>query len=230
MPSPDRFRPPGDRLRCVRGGFPGRRPGDAGRLRAACRREPGERKTPPDWSESCAGRWRGGRSWRLRMETDTCPRQGGRRIRFGRLEINPESSPGVLDTGTWDRAAAWAAIEAVEAAYWSALIEAAANGVPLPATRDLRPHAPSSVWLEGVFYCLAGLADGQQVFLEIGSGTEGSGLGRDHRNQVSSGDRHPSSGFIPPMPRSSTVSFAGSLRTRGRGRWGRCRGWASAPA
>ena len=39
-------------------------------------------------------------------------------MRFGKLEINPALSPGVLDTATWDRAAAWAAIQAVEDGYW----------------------------------------------------------------------------------------------------------------
>ena len=32
----------------------------------------------------------------------------------------------------------------------------------------LTPHATSAAWYQDAFYCLAGLADGQQVFLEIG--------------------------------------------------------------
>ena len=75
------------------------------------------------------------------MNADTCPGQGGKRMRFGKLEINPALSPGVLDTATWDRGAAGAAIQAIEDAYWSALIEAAAGGSPLPAARGLTPYA-----------------------------------------------------------------------------------------
>jgi hypothetical protein len=97
----------------------------------------------------------------LNMVTD-------KRMRFGKLELNPALSPGVLDTATWDLDAAWAAIQAIEDAYWSALIEAATSGSHLPAARGLTPHTPSSVWHEDTFYCLTSLADGQQVFLGIG--------------------------------------------------------------
>jgi len=60
-------------------------------------------------------------------------------MRVDELEIDPALSPGVLDTATWDRAAAWSAIQAVEDAYWPALVEAAA-AAPLPATEGLMPH------------------------------------------------------------------------------------------
>jgi hypothetical protein len=98
-------------------------------------------------------------------------------MRFGKLEIAPALSPGVLDTATWDRDAAWAAIQAVEDAYWPALVEAAAAAAPLPATEGLMPYAPSCVWREGTLDCLAGLADGQLLFLEIGPDARDSGLG-----------------------------------------------------
>jgi hypothetical protein len=39
------------------------------------------------------------------------------------------------------------------------------------------PYAPSCVWREGTLDCLAGLADGQLLFLEIGPGARDSGLG-----------------------------------------------------
>ena len=98
-------------------------------------------------------------------------------MKFGRLEINPALSPGVLDTATWDREAAWAAVQAVDDAFWPALIEAAGSGAPLPVDGGLTPHAPSCAWHEGTLYCLAGLPDGQQVFLEIGPGTGDNPLG-----------------------------------------------------
>ena len=118
------------------------------------------------------------------METDTRPRQGGKRMRFGRLEINPALSPGVLDTATWDRAAAWAAIGAAEDGYWPVLAEAARSGAELPVTADLAPHAPSCVWHEDTLCCLAGLADGQQVFLAVGPGLDDAILGEPAGRKV----------------------------------------------
>jgi len=100
-----------------------------------------------------------------------------KRMRFGKLEIDPALSPGVLDTATWDRAAAWAAVQAVDDACWRALVEAATDGTPLPVGGGLTPHAPSSAWHERAFYCLAGLDDGQQVFLGLGDSPAGALLG-----------------------------------------------------
>ena len=105
-------------------------------------------------------------------------------MRFGRLEINPALSPGVLDTATWDRAAAWAAIGAAEDGYWPVLAEAARSGAALPVTADLAPHAPSCVWHEDTLCCLAGLADGQQVFLAVGPGLDDAILGEPAGRKV----------------------------------------------
>jgi hypothetical protein len=98
-------------------------------------------------------------------------------VRFGKLNINPAKNPAILDTATWDRAAAVAAVQAVDDAYWPTLLEAATNAAPLPAAASLTPYAASAAWHQGAFYCLAGLPDGQQVFLEIGQGTSDAVLG-----------------------------------------------------
>ena len=58
-----------------------------------------------------------------------------------------------------------------------ALIEAAGNGTPLPAARQPAPHAPSCAWHGDTLVCLAGLVDGQQVFLAIGPQATTLGLG-----------------------------------------------------
>jgi hypothetical protein len=108
----------------------------------------------------------------------------GRRIRFGKLEINPAVNPGVLDTATWDRAAAWAAIGAAADGYWPVLAEAARSGAALPVTADLVPHAPSCVWHEDTLCCLAALADGQQVFLAVGPGLDDTILGEPAGRKV----------------------------------------------
>jgi len=98
-------------------------------------------------------------------------------MRFGKLEIDPALSPGVLDTATWDRAAASAAVAAVDPAYWPALLGAAEMGAALPPAASLAPHAASVAWRGDAFYCLAGLPDGQQVLLEAGPGSDESPLG-----------------------------------------------------
>ena len=100
-----------------------------------------------------------------------------RRKKFGRLEIDPALSPGVLDTATWEREAAWAAIEDVAEGDLLALVEAAGRGEPLPANRGLTPHAPSFAWSADTLLCLAGVADGQQVFLAIGPQVDDIALG-----------------------------------------------------
>jgi hypothetical protein len=89
-------------------------------------------------------------------------------MRFGQLEIDPALSPGILDTATWDRAAAWAALQGIDDAYWLALQEAVAHGAPPPAAEGLNPYTSSSVWRSATLVCLARLADGQQVFVAVG--------------------------------------------------------------
>lgn len=98
-------------------------------------------------------------------------------MRFGKLEIDPALSPGVLDTATWDRAAAWAAVAAVDGAYWPALLDAAERGAALPPAASLSPYVPSIAWRGDAFYCLAALRDGQQVLLEAGPDAGESPLG-----------------------------------------------------
>jgi len=89
-------------------------------------------------------------------------------MRFGKLEITPALSPGVLDTATWDREAAWSTVQAVPDEAWRALLAAAASGAPLPAAGNATPYAQSCTWCGDTLVGLAGLADGQQVLLAIG--------------------------------------------------------------
>jgi len=105
-------------------------------------------------------------------------------MKFGKLEINPVLSPGVLDTATWDRDAAWEVVQAVDDAYWPTLLVAAATAAPLPVTAGLSPHAASATWRGDTLVCLAGLADGQQVFLAIGPQTNHVTLGSPVGNKV----------------------------------------------
>jgi|GEM_PF-356263 len=97
-------------------------------------------------------------------------------MRFGKLDIDPAKNPAVLDTATWDRGAAWAAVQAVDDTYWPALMEAAASDSPLPAISGVTPYAASCARHEGTLYCLAELADGQQVFVALGPQADDSAL------------------------------------------------------
>jgi len=92
--------------------------------------------------------------------------ENDKRMRFGKLEIDPASNPAILDTGTWDRAAAWAAVQG--AVDWMALRSAALSGAPLPASHNLQPYASSGAWRGDTVVMLSGLPDGQHVFLAIG--------------------------------------------------------------
>ena len=89
-------------------------------------------------------------------------------MRFGKLDINPRLSPGVLDTATWDRAGAWAAMTAEDAIDWQAWVAATRHGVPLPASEGLTPHLASCAWHGDTLICLTSLPDGQEVFTAIG--------------------------------------------------------------
>jgi hypothetical protein len=89
-------------------------------------------------------------------------------MRFGKLDINPRLSPGVLDTATWDRAGAWVAATDEGASDWQSWVAAAGQGVPLPPSDGLTPHLASCAWHGDTLVCLASLPDGQEVFTSIG--------------------------------------------------------------
>jgi hypothetical protein len=94
-----------------------------------------------------------------------------RTIRVGALALDPRLSPGVLDTATWDRAAAAAQLRAVDGAYWPLLRAAVRTGLRPSQRDDVTPFAPSAAWVDGVAACLAALPDGQRVFLVFAAQT-----------------------------------------------------------
>jgi hypothetical protein len=71
-------------------------------------------------------------------------------VRFQKLQLNPANNPGVLATGTWDRAAAWRQVQRLRAVP------------PGPAGSLVRRGAAT--------FHLARLPDGQRVFIEQGHG------------------------------------------------------------
>ncbi len=98
-------------------------------------------------------------------------------MRFGALEIDPAKNPAILDTGMWDLPAARQAVEAPDAAFWSAVREAATADNALPASHGVTPYTPSCARYGDSLLFLAGLADGQKVFVEVGTGADEPALG-----------------------------------------------------
>ena len=85
-------------------------------------------------------------------------------MRFGNIDINPVHNPAILDTATWDERAAAEALSGLEPAVWDA-IEADAP----PISPQITLYRGSAARHGASAFTLAGLADGQQVFIEIGS-------------------------------------------------------------
>jgi len=98
-------------------------------------------------------------------------------MRFNKLEIDPANNPAILDTATWAPEQAWRALDSLNQNYWSQLRSAAMEGQPLPRIAGFRPYSGSCApWRDSLFL-LAEMADAQQVFVELGSGTGESILG-----------------------------------------------------
>ncbi len=98
-------------------------------------------------------------------------------MRFGKIDINPAVNPSILDTATWNAPAAANTLAGVASGYWALLQAASAGSDPLPALESLTPFAGSIAGRDGVTLCLAGLPDGQQIFLAAGAGATGGELG-----------------------------------------------------
>ena len=98
-------------------------------------------------------------------------------MKFCRLEMDPAKNPGVLDTATWDRAAAWRAVERV-ADRWLEVQSAGISGAAMPEVNGVRPFAASCRHRGSAVFSLAALPDGQQVFVEAGSGGGTEALGQ----------------------------------------------------
>src|SRR6476469_7343756 len=88
---------------------------------------------------------------------------------FGALDLDPVVNPAVLDTATWDTDKAW---EAVQGSHcdWRALQKTVAGKIDFPPSRGCALYPGSAAIKNNSAFVLAGLEDGQQVFLEIRSG------------------------------------------------------------
>jgi len=99
-------------------------------------------------------------------------------MRFEKIEIDPRKNPAVLDTVTWEPASAWSTVSAVDESHWNSVAKAVREGHPLPVDEP-RPsygrgercivYAGSCAEYQESIFFLAGLADGQHVFVELGT-------------------------------------------------------------
>lgn len=88
-------------------------------------------------------------------------------MRFGELEINPRKNPAVLDTGTWKPARVWNTISAIDESYWNSVKEAAREERRPPTDARCTVYVGSVAEYRSSVFFLAGLDDGQHVFVEL---------------------------------------------------------------
>ena len=95
-------------------------------------------------------------------------------MRFEKIEIDPRKNPAVLDTVTWEPGSAWSTVSAVDESYWNSVAKAVREGHPLPVDERCIVYAGSCAEYQESIFFLAGLADGQHVF--VGLGTDGKDI------------------------------------------------------
>ena len=91
-------------------------------------------------------------------------------MKFGHLELDPAENPAILDSATWDSAAAWKAI-ADSTCDWTSVRRGAEGEARLAQGQPIQLHAPSATTSPTAGFILASLPDGQDVLLRIGGGT-----------------------------------------------------------
>ncbi len=88
-------------------------------------------------------------------------------MRFGELKIDPQKNPAVLDTGTWEAARAWNTVSAIDESYWNSEVDTARKEQLSPTEAHCIVYFSSfAEYRKNVFF-LAGLNDGQHVFVEL---------------------------------------------------------------
>ena len=90
-------------------------------------------------------------------------------MRFEKIEIDPRKNPAVLDTVTWEPGSAWSTVSAVDESHWNLVAKAVREGHPLPVDERCIVYAGSCAEYQESIFFLAGLADGQHVFVQLGT-------------------------------------------------------------
>ena len=94
-------------------------------------------------------------------------------MKFEKIEIDPRKNPAILDTATWQPANAWSLLSKLEAPYWNSVVNAVREGHALPVDERCIVHSGSCAEYKKNIFFLAGLKDGQQVFIELGADNKG---------------------------------------------------------
>jgi len=89
------------------------------------------------------------------------------KMKFGELVIDPAQNPAVLDTETWDPENALSILRLIESSYWKKVVELLGGKASLPRHEYITLYPGSFSRYRGRSYLLAGLKDGQRVFLEM---------------------------------------------------------------
>jgi hypothetical protein len=93
-------------------------------------------------------------------------------MRFGQIDFNPAHNPAILDSATWDQEAVASVLAGVDPAGWAAIADPTARAAP-----PLTLYAGSAARRGASAFALAGLPDGQQVFIQTGPADAPAPLG-----------------------------------------------------
>ena len=101
----------------------------------------------------------------------------GVEMKFEKIEIDPKKNPAILDTATWQPANAWSLVSNLDESYWNSVLKAIREGHSLPVDeRCVLQSGSCAEYRKNIFF-LAGLVDGQQVFIELGADNKDFPLG-----------------------------------------------------
>ena len=91
-------------------------------------------------------------------------------MKFGAVEIDPAKNPAILDTATWNTKSAWDIFCRLDEQYWRSLERSAfsVERIVFPERYPLYAIPDSCARYQASVFFLAGLRDGQQVFIGIG--------------------------------------------------------------
>jgi hypothetical protein len=92
-----------------------------------------------------------------------------KKMKFETLDIEPSKNPAVLDTATWEPTSAWENISAINESYFLWVSKAIRERRPLPLDERCTIYAGSCAEYRKKQFALAELANGQHIFIEIGS-------------------------------------------------------------
>ncbi len=105
-------------------------------------------------------------------------------MRFGKIDFNPAHNPAILDSATWDEEAAGADLAALDPALWDTI-----EMPPSSAAAAITLFHGSAARRDASAFTLAGLLDGQQVFVAIGPADAPAPLGTPFTTRPLAGGR-----------------------------------------